>query len=45
MKALVVFDSYFGNTGLIASAIGTALGPGENVKAFRVDEVPLNPLR
>ena len=39
MKALVVFDSYFGNTGLIASAIGTALGTGEDVKVIRVDEL------
>lgn len=44
MKALVVFDSYFGNTGLIASAIGTALGPGEAVKVIRVDEVRMDQL-
>lgn len=36
MKALVVYDSFFGNTEQIALAIASALGPEENVQASRV---------
>lgn len=35
MKALVVYDSVFGNTGQIAQAVGAALG----AEALKVDEV------
>jgi flavodoxin I len=37
MKSLVVYDSYFGNTKIIASAIGRALGEGSAV--VRVNDV------
>lgn len=36
MKALVVYDSFFGNTEQIALAIASALGSEENVQASRV---------
>ena len=39
MKALVVYDSVFGNTEKIALAIGNALGAGESVKTLRVSDV------
>jgi flavodoxin len=39
MKAMVVYDSVFGNTGKIAQAIGYALGPPEDVEMLRVSEV------
>ena len=39
MKALVVYDSVFGNTGQIAQAIGDALGIQENVETVRVGDV------
>jgi flavodoxin len=39
MKAMVVYDSMYGNTGQIAEAIGKALGPEENVKVVRAAEV------
>lgn len=35
MKALVVYDSFFGNTEQIAQAIGNALGSQEDVKILR----------
>lgn len=38
MKALVVYDSMYGNTGRIAEAIGRALGPEENVEVVRAAE-------
>ena len=39
MKALVVYDSVFGNTGKVAQAIGQALGSPEEVETLRVGEV------
>lgn len=39
MKAMVVYDSMYGNTGKIAEAIGTALGSQEEVEIVRVGEV------
>lgn len=39
MKALVVYDSFHGNTEKIAQAIGSALGPGEEVDVLRVGDV------
>lgn len=39
MKAAVIYDSYFGNTEKIASAIGGALGSPEEVRIARVGNV------
>ena len=39
MKALVIYDSYFGNTEQIAQAIGNALGSPEDVEILRVGNV------
>jgi len=39
MKALVVYDSFFGNTEQIAQAIGNALGSQEDVEILRVGNV------
>jgi len=39
MKALVVYDSVFGNTEQIARAIGNALGSQEDVEILRVSHV------
>jgi flavodoxin len=39
MKALVIYDSFFGNTEQIAQAIGAALGPKEGVETLRVGDV------
>ena len=39
MKAMVVYDSQFGNTGQIAQAIGNALGSEEQVETARVGDV------
>lgn len=39
MKALVVYDSMYGNTRKVAEAIGTALGPPEEVAVLQVVEV------
>jgi flavodoxin len=39
MKALVAYDSAYGNTEQIARAIGQALGPEEEVKVLRVGDV------
>jgi flavodoxin len=38
MKALVIYDSYFGNTEKIAQAIGNALGPKTIVQTVKVDQ-------
>jgi flavodoxin len=38
MKAMVVYDSAFGNTEKVAQAIGQALGPAEDVQVVRVGE-------
>ena len=39
MKALVIYDSFFGNTEQIAQAIGNALGSPEDVEILRVGNV------
>lgn len=39
MKALVVYDSFFGNTEKVAKAIGSALGSPNDVKVCRVSEM------
>ena len=39
MKAMVVYDSAFGNTERVAQAIGQALGSPEEVKVVRVGNV------
>ena len=39
MKAMVAYDSAYGNTEQIARAIGDALGPQEDVETLRVGEV------
>jgi flavodoxin len=38
MKALVVYDSVFGNTGHIAQTVGQMLGSQENVQTIQVSE-------
>ena len=38
MKALVIYDSFFGNTEKVAKAIGGALGSPDDVKVSRVSE-------
>ena len=44
MKALVVYDSVFGNTEKIAQAIGEGLGTPEEVTTLRVSEAGLEQL-
>ncbi len=39
MKAMVIYDSMYGNTRKIAEAIGKALGPQEDVEIVQVGEV------
>jgi flavodoxin I len=39
MKALVVFETYFGNTEKIALAIGNALGSGEEAATLKATDV------
>ncbi len=39
MKALIVYDSFFGNTEQIAQAMGHALGSPEDVEVLRVSDV------
>jgi flavodoxin len=39
MKALVVYDSVFGNTEKVAQAMGQALGPQAEAQALRVGDV------
>jgi flavodoxin I len=39
MKAMVVYDSMYGNTEKVAEAIGKALGPQEDVEIVQVGEV------
>ncbi len=44
MKALVIFDSAYGNTQQIAQAIGGVLGTPEDVKVLKVNDVNLDHL-
>ena len=39
MKALILYDSVYGNTEKIALAIGNALGPQEDVSVMKVGDV------
>ncbi len=39
MKALVIYDSIYGNTQSIARSIGKALGPREDVETVKVSDV------
>jgi flavodoxin len=39
VKALVIYDSVFGNTEQVARAIGAALGSSPEVEVFKVDAV------
>ncbi len=39
MKAMVVYDSVFGNTGQIAQSIGNAIGSQEDVETVQVSNV------
>jgi flavodoxin len=39
MKALVVYDSVFGNTEQVAQAVAQALGPQEDVELLRASQV------
>jgi flavodoxin len=45
VKGLVVYDSKFGNTEKVAHAIAAALGPGESVRAVKVDAVAADDLK
>lgn len=39
MKALIIYDSFFGHTEQIAQAMGNALGPTGDVEVLRVGDV------
>jgi flavodoxin len=45
LKALVVYDSRFGNTEKVAHAIAAALGPEDNVRTVKVDAVAAEDLQ
>ena len=45
MKALVIYDSFFGNTEKIAQTIGTALGSLKDVSVCRVSEADQEQLK
>lgn len=45
MKALVVYDSEFGNTKLISEAIGGAMGSPAEVEVLRVGEVSMDQIK
>ena len=45
MKALVVYDSFFGNTEKIAKAIGGALGDSKDVTVSKVNEADAGMLK
>ncbi|MGW8225630.1 MAG: flavodoxin family protein [Anaerolineales bacterium] len=44
MKAVVIFDSAYGNTQQVAQAIGGVLGTPEDVKVLKVNDVSLDHL-
>ncbi len=44
MKSLVIFDSVFGNTELVAQEVGKALGTAKTVKVVHVADVTLEML-
>ncbi len=45
MKALIVYDSFFGNTEKVAMAIGGALGSSKDIKVSRVSETNMGQLK
>jgi flavodoxin len=45
MKALVLYESFFGNTEKIAQAIGDSLGSSIEVDVRKVSEVPPEQLK
>ena len=45
MKALVIYDSFFGNTEQVARAVGRGLGAPETVRVVRVGGVTAEALR
>ena len=45
MKALILFDSYFGNTEKIARAIGSSLADKAEVEVLRVSEAKVEQIR
>jgi flavodoxin I len=45
MKAVVIYDSFFGNTEKVAKAIGGALGSPNEVSVSRISETNLNQLQ
>ena len=44
MKALIIYDSFFGNTEKIALAVGKAIGNQKDVRVSRVADVSLDQL-
>ncbi len=44
MKTLIVYDSVFGNTEIIAKAIGESLSAQENVQVLKVSDIKLDQL-
>jgi len=45
MKALIIYDSFFGNTEQVARAVGRGLGAPESVRVVRVGGVTAEALR
>ena len=45
MKALIVYDSVFGNTEKIANAIGDSLGIEENAEVLKISDIKLEKLQ
>lgn len=45
MKALIVYDSVFGNTEKIANAIGDSLGIKENAEVLKISDIKLEKLQ
>ena len=45
MKALIIYDSVFGNTEKVAQSIGAVLGPQGQVKTLLVGQVTMEQLR
>jgi flavodoxin len=44
MEKMVIYDSEFGNTELVARMIGTTLGPPDEIEVLRVSEVDMEQL-
>lgn len=45
MKALIVYDSFFGNTEKVARSMGDALASGGNVEVVRAEDVKIEHLK